>query len=84
MASDEELARRVAQVERDSAAGRSVGTLTTEELDEYRSVAGEIHDELARRIATVEENTADDAELAAVVDRLDRIEARIEELESRL
>ncbi|MFT4884575.1 MAG: hypothetical protein ACI8U4_002091 [Natronomonas sp.] len=81
MASDEELARHVSQVEGCQGHGN---TAATEELDEYREAAGEIHDELARRIERVDEKSADEADLATVVERLERLESRLDDLESRL
>lgn len=83
MANDEELARHVAQVEGVDA-GAAAAASVREELDDYRSTAGEIHDELARRIEGVDDRKIDEAALADVVDRLDRLEARIADLESRL
>ena len=82
MASDEEIERHVARVE--GVRGGTAGTAVREELDEYKATAGEIHDELARRIEAVDDRTADEASLADVVERLDRLEARIADLESRL
>ncbi|MFQ3320072.1 MAG: CRP-like cAMP-binding protein [Natronomonas sp.] len=81
MASDEELARHVAQLED---ATKTDTSALQEELDEYKSVAGEIHDELARRIESVDEHAADEATLADVVDRLDRLEARLDDLDDRV
>jgi polyhydroxyalkanoate synthesis regulator phasin len=81
MASDEELARHVSEMEGRRGAG---GSSTVEELDEYREAAGEIHDELARRIERVDERTAEEADLASVVERLERLESRLDDLESRL
>jgi polyhydroxyalkanoate synthesis regulator phasin len=81
MASDEELARHVSQVE--GCRGHD-GPSAVEELDEYREAAGEIHDELARRIEQIDEKSADEADLAAVVERLERLESRLDDLESRL
>lgn len=82
MASDEEIARHVAKVEgvRAGAAGAAV----QEDLDEYKATAGEIHDELARRIEAVDDRSADEASLDDVVERLDRLESRIADLEARL
>jgi len=85
MASDEELARRVARVEGGCRGpDADADSAAREELDEYRAVAGEIHDELARRIEAVDDGAADEADLADVVDRLDRLEARLDDLESRV
>jgi polyhydroxyalkanoate synthesis regulator phasin len=81
MASDEELARHVSQVEGCRGHG---GASAVEELDEYREAAGEIHNELARRIERVDEEAADEADLASVVERLERLESRLDDLESRL
>lgn len=82
MASDEEIARHVAQVE-----GVRIGAASAavqEELDEYKATAGEIHDELARRIEAVDDSSADEASLEDVIERLDRLESRIADLETRL
>jgi uncharacterized protein Yka (UPF0111/DUF47 family) len=84
MASDEELARQVALAERDEGTQRSGGTAVQAELDEYKNVASEIHDELARRIEVLDDGKADDDSLDAVLDRLDRLESRLDDLESRL
>lgn len=81
MASDEELARHVSQMEGCRGHG---DTSAVAELDEYREAAGEIHNELARRIERVDDESADETDLAAVVERLDRLEARLDDLESRL
>jgi polyhydroxyalkanoate synthesis regulator phasin len=81
MASDEELARHVSKVEGCRGHG---GASAVEELDEYREAAGEIHNELARRIEHVDEEAADEADLATVVERLERLETRLDDLESRL
>lgn len=82
MASDEEIARHVAQVEgvRNGVAGAAV----QEELDEYKAIAGEIHDELARRIEAVDDSSANEVSLEDVIERLDRLESRIADLETRL
>ena len=77
MASDEELARRVARVEDGAAARAAAAPTAREELEEYRAVAGEIHDELARRIAAVDDSKLDEEALSDVIERLDRLEARI-------
>lgn len=79
MASDEEIERLVQQHE--SARSATGGDPS---LQEYREAASEVHDELARRIRTVEDAAADEADLAAVVEKLDRLEARLDDLESRL
>ena len=82
MASDEEIARHVAQVE--GVRGGAAGAAVQEDLDEYKATAGEIHDELARRIEAVDDRSADEASLDDVVERLDRLESRIADLEARL
>ncbi|QLD87598.1 hypothetical protein HWV07_00525 [Natronomonas salina] len=82
MASDEEIARHVAQVE-DVRRGPT-GTAVQAELDEYKATAGEIHDELARRIEAVDDSSADEASLDDVLDRLDSLESRIADLETRI
>ena len=83
MASDEELARRVARLE-SSHAGDAVRSTARDELDEYRAVAGEIHDELARRVEAVDDRKPDEEALEALQERLDRLESRIDALEGRL
>jgi tetrahydromethanopterin S-methyltransferase subunit G len=81
MVSDEELKTRVELVERERSvpdpelAGR---------LDEMESTARCVHNELARRIERVDESTADGAALADLADRLEGIEVRLDDLESRL
>ena len=82
MASDEEIERHVAQVE--GVRRGAAGTAVQEDLDEYKATAGEIHDELARRIEAVDDRSADEASLEDVIERLDRLESRIAELETRL
>jgi len=82
MASDEEIARQVRRRERRVRSGPR-GKSTSEELEEHRRTAGEIRDELARRIEVTEE-TASEADLAAVVERLDDLEERLDDLEERL
>lgn len=84
MASDDELARRIAQQEQGGASAPEGAPPATEELDEYKATAGEIHDELARRIDRVDEESVDEAALSDVVERLDRLESRLDDLESRL
>ena len=84
MASDEELARQVARAEESGVQGSAEATAVREELAEYRAAAGEIHDELVRRIEAVDEGTPDEASLEAVVDRIERLERRIDDLEERL
>lgn len=84
MASDKELARHVAQLEDDADARTAAASSVRDELDEYKAVAGEIHDELARRIEAVDDSKPDETALADVVERLDRLEARIDDLESSL
>jgi uncharacterized protein Yka (UPF0111/DUF47 family) len=84
MAEDEELARHVAQVEGVVDGGSGAAPALSEELDEYRSTASEVHDELARRIQEIDDEKLDESALADVVERLDRLEARIDDLESRL
>lgn len=82
MASDEELARQVARAEEDSYGDVPSSSSTGEELDEYKRTAGEIHDELARRIESIDEQTPDEDDLSEVLERLDRLEDRIEALEA--
>lgn len=84
MASDEEIAQHVAQAERTAGGCGSNGSPAAAELDEYKRVAGEIHDELARRIDAVDQRAVDEASLSTVVDRLDRLDARLDELEERV
>lgn len=84
MASDEELARRVAQQEESRHSGPADGRTVTDELDQYKATAGEIHDELARRIEDVDESAVDEEALSAVVERLDQLESRLDDLESRI
>lgn len=84
MASDEELARRVAQQEEAQQSGSGGGPSVTDELDQYKATAGEIHDELARRIENVDEEAIDEEALEPVVERLDRLESRLDDLESRI
>lgn len=84
MASDEELARRVAQLEEDGTDGDVPDGSASEALEQYRETAGEIHDELARRIETVDEQTLDADALSDVVQRLDTLEDRIADLEASL
>lgn len=84
MASDEELARRVARLEDGGDGGVAAESSAGEELDEYKAVAGEIHDELARRIERVDDATPDEGSLEDAVERLDRLEDRLDALERRL
>lgn len=81
MASDEEIARQVRRREEGLAGGD--GALR-EDLQTYRETAGEIHDELARRIRDVDQDAASEADLDAVVERLDRLDDRLDDLEARL
>ena len=83
MASDEELARRVARLE-SGGAGDADRSTAREELDEYRAVAGEIHDELARRVETLDDRKPDEETLEALQERVDHLESRIDALEARL
>ena len=84
MASDEELARRVSRVEDRGATGVATGPAARDELEEYRAAAGEIHDELARRIERVDDATPDEGALRDAMERLDRLEERLDALERRL
>ncbi len=79
MASDEEIERQVRQHEQ----GRA-GQTGDVSLQEYRETASEIHDELARRIQDVDETAAAEEDLTAVVEKLERLEIRLEDLEERL
>ena len=80
MVSDEELKAHVEQVERE----RSLtGPELVGRLDEMESTARCVHNELARRIERVDASSADDAALVDLSDRLDRLEARLDDLESR-
>lgn len=54
------------------------------DLQESTRTAGEIHDELARRIRSVGEDAASEADLAAAVERVERLEPRLDDLEDRL
>jgi len=71
-ASDEEIARQVRR-RKDGLLDDSGGR---DGLAEYKQAAGEIHDELARRIRETERDVASTEDLAAVVERLDALEAR--------
>ena len=81
MVDDQELKAHVEQVERERTvhepelAGR---------LDEMRSTARCVHNELARRIERVDADSADEAALSDLADRLAGIEARLDDIESRL
>jgi uncharacterized protein Yka (UPF0111/DUF47 family) len=83
MASDQELAHRIARVESGSR-GVEAGATARDELDEYKAVAGEIHDELARRIEAVDDDKLDERAFEALDRRLERLESRIDALETRL
>jgi uncharacterized protein Yka (UPF0111/DUF47 family) len=84
MASDEELAQRVAQLESSGNTGGVAPTSASEELAEYRATASDIHDELARRIEELDDCTAAENTLDDVLERLDSLETRLDDLESRL
>ncbi|MEF8842370.1 MAG: hypothetical protein V5A62_12220 [Haloarculaceae archaeon] len=81
MVSDEELKTHVERAERE----RSVSApALSGRIDEMESTARCVHNELARRIERVDETSADEASLADLADQLDRIEDRLDDLESRL
>lgn len=81
MVSDQELKTHVERVERERAATEPelVGR-----LDEMESTARCVHNELARRIERVDADSADEAALSDLADRLAGIEARLDDIESQL
>jgi len=79
MADDEELARRVQQAE----SGLGGSFTQGESLTEYKRKASDVHDELARRIRALDDRTVSEDEFEAVVERLDDLERRLDEIESR-
>jgi hypothetical protein len=81
MVSDEELAAHVRRAEQDRTAPEP---RLTERLDRMQSTARCVHDELARRVERVDATTADAEALDDLVDRIERLETRLEEVESRL
>ena len=81
MASDEEIARQVERIE--TARGTGEKPCRTG-LEAFREPATDVHDELARRVQKVDDEPVSDEELAAVVERLEDIEARLDEIEERL
>jgi tetrahydromethanopterin S-methyltransferase subunit G len=81
MVSDEELSAHVQRVEQQRAVTEPE---LVDRLDAMESTARCVHDELARRIERVDATGADEAALADLADRVERIEDRLDEIESRL
>ena len=81
MASDEEIARQVERME----TARGIGEEPCRaELEAFRETATDVHDELARRVQKVDDEAVSNDELAAVLERIEDIEARLDDLEERL
>lgn len=83
MASDDEIARQVRQREHEGWLDPSGGP-AHEDLQEYREMAGEIHDELARRIRDVDDRSASEDDLADLVEKLEALENRLDDIEDDL
>ena len=81
MVSDEELSAHVQRVEQQRAVTEPE---LVDRLDAMESTARCVHDELARRIERVDATGADEEALADLADRVERIEDRLDEIESRL
>jgi tetrahydromethanopterin S-methyltransferase subunit G len=81
MVSDKELEAHVRRVERERAVS---GPELSGRIDELESTARCVHNELARRIERVDESSADAEVLADLADRLEGIEHRLDDIESRL
>jgi tetrahydromethanopterin S-methyltransferase subunit G len=81
MVSDKELEAHVRRVERERAVS---GPELSGRIDELESTARCVHNELARRIERVDESSADAEVLADLADRLEVLEHRLDDIESRL
>jgi tetrahydromethanopterin S-methyltransferase subunit G len=81
MVSDKELEAHVRRVERERAVS---GPELSGRIDELESTARCVHNELARRIERVDESSADAEVLADLADRLEGLEHRLDDIESRL
>lgn len=80
MVSDDELERRIDAFEQ----GEQGDAELEERVEQLERDARDVHGELARRIEHAEEQAVTSVELESVIDRLDAVETRLDELESRV